>query len=181
MRPFKQSASREKHPRSGQTIFALLGSLAIGLIAGCSSYQAPSLQVLDARVIEQTPEGAVVQFTIQATNQNNNPLPLRDVEYSLSLGGEQVFTGIRSPEATIRQSGTQQFTLPAAVKASVLPPAGSTTPYRLSGSLTYITPGAFAELLFDTGVRRPSTPLSGEGTLEWPGSLSSAPATPARP
>lgn len=144
---------------------ACLFAAALGL-GGCSSYTAPTLEVLDARVVERTEEGAIVQFVVKATNQNNNPLPLRDTRYTLELNGEQVFSGIRSPEATLRRQGEQQVVLPAAVPNSMLGSlADGTARYRLSGSLMYVTPGAFAELLFDTGVRRPSVGFSDEGTL----------------
>lgn len=126
------------------------------------------MQVLDARVIERTADGAVVQFTIEARNGNNNPLPLREATYSLDLNGQTVFTGIRSAECTLRQSGVQQFVLPAAVKASSLASMGGAVRYRLAGSLTYVTPGAFAELLFDSGVARPSAGFSGEGEIDLP-------------
>jgi hypothetical protein len=44
--------------------------------------------------------------------------------------------------------------------------------YRLSGNVQYVTPGAFAEVLFDTGVRRPKTAFVQEGTID----LSAAPS-----
>jgi hypothetical protein len=147
----------------------LLTTLALG--AGCSSYAPPAMTVTDARVTDRTDEGVAVAFVLDATNSNDDALPLRETTYSLELDGQSVFKGIRSAEATLRRRGTQQVVLPAGIPHALLP-AGGTVHYRLSGSIEYITPGAFAEVLFDTGVRRPDASFSQEGTID----LSAAPS-----
>jgi hypothetical protein len=43
---------------------------------------------------------------------------------------------------------------------------GRAVPYRLSGTLQYITPGALAELLFDTGVSQPDVSFVQSGTID---------------
>jgi hypothetical protein len=131
------------------------------------------MTVADARVTERSDEGMAVVFTLDAANANQEAVPLREATYSLELEGKPVFRGVRSAEATLRSRGTQQFALPAAFPLSMLPASGAVR-YRLSGSIEYITPGAFAEVLFDTGVRRPDASFVEEGVID----LSAAPSRP---
>lgn len=140
------------------------------MLTGCSSYTAPTLHVADARLTDRTEHGVALAFVMEATNDNPEPLPLRRAAYSLELDGKRVFHGVRSAEATLRQNGTHRIVLPAGVAASEAP--AGVVRYRLSGDVQYVTPGAFAEVLFDTGVRRPRTAFVQEGTID----LSAAPS-----
>ena len=144
---------------------ALAIALAVGLLAGCSSYSAPKLNVVEAAITQRTAEGAVVRFTLDAENTNQVELPLKSISYRLSLNGQEVFRGFRSPEATLRRLGTQQITLPTVVRLEDQALLEGPVRYRLDGTLTYITPGSVAEILFDAGVRRPSVGFRDAGTL----------------
>lgn len=123
--------------------------------------------------MQQSAEGLVVTFQMKAENRNAEPLPLRDVKYSLSLGGKEVFRGKRSAEATIRRYGTQEFTLPIAVPlgagSSLAQAPGGEVAYGFRGSVEYELPGSIAEVLFDTGLRRTSAGFSEEGRLDFSG------------
>jgi hypothetical protein len=135
---------------------------------GCESYSAPVLSVAKAEPTERTQDGAAMLFTLDARNDNDEPLPLREVEYRVDLDGKEVFHGSRSAEATLRRVGIQQLRLPAAVPitqdtSSVV--AGPVR-YRLTGSLYYITPGRLAETLFDAGVHKPSVSFNFEGDID---------------
>jgi hypothetical protein len=146
---------------------AIALGLATLVLAGCSSYRAPTLTVTDAALAERNEEGTVVKFTINAAHDNDNPLPLREARYVLELNGKQVFSGVRSAQCTLSRFGSQQFIIPAVVPAAQLAElTGENVSFHISGTLTYITPGAFAELLFDTGVSRPSVGFSDQGTLD---------------
>lgn len=137
------------------------------LVGGCTTYQAPKLTVREAAISSVTEEGMVVEFTIDAENANDVELPLVVVSYRLTLNGREVFRGVRSPEASLRRLGTQQIVLPAVINIdestdALEPPIE----YRLEGRLTYITPGSIAQLLFDSGVRRPRARFRSTGTLQ---------------
>lgn len=140
----------------------------LALLAACTSYRAPAFTVVDVRQTERTAQGVAMLFTLDAKNDNDVGLPLRDVTYTVELGGKRVFSGTRSGESTLRRLGTQQVTLPAVVNlaSSDSPPVTGRVPYRISGSVTYITPGQIAEILFDTGVRVPTAGFSGNGEVE---------------
>lgn len=142
-------------------------------LVGCATYKDPQLSVAEARATERTPDGTAVLFTIDAKNDNDEPLPLREVQYRLELNGRAVFSGVRSAEATLRRRGVQQFTLPASVSSAGDAAPSGPSRYVLSGVLYYITPGQLAETLFDAGVRTPSVSFRLDGEVD----LSAAPFT----
>ncbi len=148
--------------RCASIILSLIG--AAGLV-GCSSVQTPTIQVVDARVVEQTPEGVTLEFTLEGNNPNSASLPLREVSYALEVDGRRVFSGRRSAEATLRRLGDQRFLLPAVVPSSDATGSLEGSEYRLAGTAVYLAPGAIAEILFDSGLSRPTVSFAGTGTL----------------
>jgi LEA14-like dessication related protein len=136
------------------------------LLAGCSAYRAPTLNVRKAAITNVTEEGVVIRFTLDAENTNGVELPLKKITYRLYLDGREVFKGIRSPEATLRRLGSQSITLPAVVTVDEqINKLQGHVRYRIEGTLSYITPGSVAQILFDAGVRRPTVGFSDRGTL----------------
>ena len=137
------------------------------LAGGCRSTSAPRLEHAAASMQERTADGVAMLFTLDAYNDNDSPLPLRDVQYSVTLDGREIFRGKRSAEATLRRKGVQQLHLPAviALRPGEAPPSGVSN-FRLRGTLTYVTPGKVAELLFDTGVRVPTAGFETTGQID---------------
>jgi hypothetical protein len=155
----------------------------MGALGGCTSYRPPSLSVAGVAVTERTEAGVVLEFTLNATNVNSVALPLREMRYSLELDGREVFRGYRSPEATLRRYGQQHLKVPAAIalEPGQAPPSGAVK-YTLEGTLTYLVPGEFAQVLFDADVRRPKVRFSQKGTLDMGDAIDpSGPAAPAAP
>ncbi len=154
-------------------------------LAGCTSYAPPKLEVVEAALAAETPDGLVISFALDAANDNAVELPLRQVRYRLALDGRRVFEGVRSPEATLRRYGSQRIVFPAVV---ALGPegdtgAGRTRPtgevaYRLEGELMYTTPGQIARILFDAGVSRPSVAFAREGRIDLGAPPAPAPSGP---
>ena len=140
------------------------------LLPACSAYETPRFEVVGVRETDRTAEAAVLTFTLAATNRNEVELPLRETTYTLTLDGTRVFEGERSAAATVRAFGTQAFTLPATVPADRFDltrlDEGGALPYRLEGVVSYQTPGEFAEVLFDAGVRRPKAPIVVRGIID---------------
>lgn len=138
------------------------------LLTGCgASYSAPKLRVTNATVTERTDAGVVLNITVEADNANEEALPLREVRYDVFVGDRKVFSGNRSPEATLRRFGTQQVTLPAviALAPGESAPAGSAN-YRIQGTLVYVTPGSIAEILFENDIRKPTISFSDGGQVD---------------
>lgn len=137
---------------------------ALAILAGCSGYRDPELRVVQTNVRDRTADGVVVDVTIEASNANGVELPLKEVRYDLLVGGQRVFSGFRSPEATLRRYGTQQIRLPASVPADLA--AGGSAGYEVRGVLEYTTPGEIAEILFENDLRRPKVSFAQTGTID---------------
>ncbi len=140
-------------------------------LVGCQSQPAPRLEVTDVAITEQTEGGLVVTFRVRADNRGDEAMPLRTVHYSMSVDGRQAFSGQRIAEATVRRHGSQEFVLPVALtlgEGKDLPaaPTGQ-VPYVLSGTVEYEVRGSIAEVLFDTGIRRPTASFSESGRLDF--------------
>lgn len=165
--------NRRNPNRSTQAIpsfsgFACVGLALAGLVlvsAGCSSAPPPQLRDATVRAAERTDAGQVLEFRILADNPGPEALPLREIDYTLSINGREVFKGRRSAEATLRRFGTQEIRIPAVIPAGSNGIPSGEVDYTLVGSLTYISPGALAETLFDAEIRRPSVSFNARGTL----------------
>jgi len=137
---------------------------------GCSSYQSPTFRVVSVSETDRSDEAVVLSFGIEATNRNEEAVPLQRAEYALTLDGVQVFEGTRIARVTAPRFGEQVLELPAVVPASLVPPGrfdeSGAMRYVLRGTVEYQTPGRFSEFLFDLNVRRPKARLDLGGTLE---------------
>lgn len=138
-------------------------ALALG---GCSSYSDPTLRVAGAGVTDEGTGALVLNVTIAAQNRNHVELPLREIDYTVSIDGREVFHAVRSPEATLRRLGEQTFTVPAVVTYSGERPKGLHE-FEIEASVKYVTPGELAQALFDTGVRRPTVRFTDRGRVEF--------------
>lgn len=151
----------------GVCLFGMVVAGGLSIAGGCSTYSAPGLVVSGVRIADRTEAGIVLDFELEATNRNEIELPLREVRYSLSLDGKEVFRGVRSPEASLRRLGTQRIHVPAVVPASDV--TAGTARYVLAGDLGYTTPGQLAQVLFDIKVRRPNVSFREEGNVDLAG------------
>lgn len=150
----------------GRTLNLLLLLPLLALQTGCGlTGTRPSLEVSDARVAARTQEAILLEFAVEGKNMGDEPLPLRNVEYALSIDGRVVFRGSRAGERTLPAEGMQTVVLPASVRLEDLPDDGSVR-YVLSGLIEYSKPGALADVLFDAKLVRPKAPFSDRGVIE---------------
>jgi hypothetical protein len=136
---------------------------AAALLGGCATERPPVIAMSDAVPPIYSDAGTdgsrVVLVTLDIRNDNPEGLPLDTIDYAMEAGGGRVFSGRRACEQTLRPESTHQVRVPAVV------PAGQSGRFRLVGSMTYLTPGRFAETLFDAGLRVPSVSFTVEGDL----------------
>jgi hypothetical protein len=142
--------------------------MVLAILSGCSGITSPRLSVAEVVPGERSDDGLALKFVLNGENDNDVGLPLRTVQYRVELAGQEVFSGTRSPEATLRRLGVQQITLPAVVRLADHPGIASRgrVPYRINGTITYVAPGQIAEVLFDAGVRVPKTSFSASGEVD---------------
>lgn len=148
-----------------QAAFALLGALA-PVMGACSGPRAPTFEPVGVTAISERDGELELIFAINAANDNPDPLPLKRASYTLWLDGEPVYSGVRSPETTLSAYSTHTFELPALAPLSYAQRTAP-APYRLSGTVSYVTPGKLAETLFESGVRQPEAPINVVGTIDF--------------
>jgi len=136
----------------------------VSVLSGCSSTRAPSFVAVGVREVEHSNERSVIEFVVEATNPNKEPIPLRQVYYTVELDGVEVFTGVRTPQTTLHTYSSHTFTLPAVLPLDALSGSGEVS-YSLVGTVQYIPPGRLAEVLFDAKVKVPEAPLELSGTI----------------
>lgn len=141
-----------------------IGTAAILLVGGCSKAMAPSFRAVGVREIQQSNERSIIEFSIEASNPNKEPIPLRQIHYAVELDGVEVFRGVRSPEITLHTYSSQMFTLPAVIPMDALSGNGEVS-YALLGSAQYIPPGRLAEVLFDAELKVPEVSMNLTGTI----------------
>jgi hypothetical protein len=146
---------------------ALLCVVLMSLTTGCSFQPPPTIEVGEARLIDNGGEAARCEIDLALSNPGDEPLELLTFEYVVTINGESAYHGRRSAEATLSGEGVRVITLPAVVERSLLARGeGGRTQWAISGSLLYVTPGRIAELLLDSGVRKPTVGFSGRGAAQ---------------
>jgi hypothetical protein len=142
---------------------ALVGLVVLAPLVGCSSVSPPHVSVGEARV-SQSEAGSLLLIELNTENPNREPLPLREVRYSVDVNGTRVFEGLRSAESTLRRYGTRTIVLPVS-----LPPGSpgyvTSGTYSVRGELMYKEPGALAQTLLDAEIVDPTVSFSGEGSF----------------
>lgn len=152
----------------------LLVILLSGLLplAGCTNFKPPSIELSNVRLVERTDEAAAFHFDLVLENPNDEPIELREFRYELSLDDGQVYQGRRAAFSTLHPSAVDdlslEMSLPAVVRFDQLD--GAALPddlaYQLSGTLLYLTTGELAEILLDTGVKKPRVRFAMSGRLD---------------
>jgi LEA14-like dessication related protein len=143
----------------------LLIAASILSLGGCSSYKDPSVKIIGASVVETSGEAMTLRIAADLTNPNDEPLKLLTFSYHVDVDGHRVYRGVRAAEATLAANEQRQVSLPAVVRFADLHGSPTSQPvnaeYTVSGSLQYVTPGEIAQILFDSGVRKPKTGFRG--------------------
>ncbi|MEC9374476.1 MAG: LEA type 2 family protein [Planctomycetota bacterium] len=153
---------------SAGRILTLVITLTASLPAfGCAFSDPPTFEVVRAEITEESEDGFVVTFTLRGDNSRDVALPLRRINYSVSLDGERVFEGRRDAEATLPRKGSQFIQLPAAVPADIRTADSlrGEIPFSINANLTYLAPGLLAEVLFDSKVVQPTVNFVERGVL----------------
>ena len=147
----------------------IMAILAVMALSGCNVLQPPAVQVQDVAQIETTSDGTVLNFRLAMGNPNSESLQLLEVSYELIVDGQVVYEGRRAAQRTLGPRTEAEMELPAVIPFARIGwgeeslPRGA--PYHLRGTLQYVTPGYIAEILFDTGVRRPRIAFADQGEI----------------
>jgi LEA14-like dessication related protein len=137
---------------------------ALLISTGCSRVKAPRFESMGVKQLEQTDSRTVYAFVVKATNPNKEPIPLKEVTYTVTLDRTHTFNGVRSPETTLHTYGEHIFELPAVFDISPNDLTG-TLDYKLQGSVKYLKPGKLNEVLFDSKVSVPKADFTLRGKV----------------
>ena len=145
----------------------VLASLAV--LTGCSSYRAPRITLGSVSVAEITDEALALQINLDLQNPNTTALGLDELRYTITVDGTLAFVGRRAAGRTLSSLETRRLTLPGVIDFETIGWSPSSGPrqvrYTVRGSLWYQTPSEIAQLLFDTGMRRPKVRFGIDGQL----------------
>ena len=133
-------------------------------LGGCSKAVAPTFAAVGVREVQHDGDRSVIEFLIEATNPNQDPIPLRQVHYTVKLDGQEVFSGVRSPETTLHTYSSHVFELPAVLELGSFSGLGVVN-YTIVGTVQYIPPGQLSEVLFDAEIKVPEAILNLSGTI----------------
>lgn len=143
--------------------------LALALLAstpllGCSGGTAPRFDLVSVRTLERSDEGEVIALTVRGENPNDYEIDLRRADYRVLADGVEVFRAKQSAEIGLPRYGRVDMELLAAFPLEQAPAEGSTI--TIEGTVGYLTPGPFAETLYDNRLRQPSARLKGSAPLQ---------------
>lgn len=142
-----------------QFLLILLGAT---VLAGCGTPGSPRGRVLDAALVEETPDGARIEFVVELVNPRQEHYPLVEARYSLDVDGAGTFRFTEYPTEALPAQETQRLLLAGALPATDL--SGKT--WQVRGAVSYQPGGEFRQVLTDSGVPLPVIRFDGEGTLE---------------
>ncbi len=134
------------------------------LLGGCSGLQGidqPTVEVVDAQVVEQSAQGARVVVLLRVTNPNAEELPMPRVTCDLDVVGGGRFTFTDVPYATAPGGGSQVLSVPA----GLLGPSAVGKRYTVRGTVVFEPEGQLRRVFTDTGLPLPRASFAGEGVL----------------
>ena len=137
-------------------------------LGGCFFETPPNVSVTGLDVLavgaSDTPS-AKLSVNLQLENPTPEPIQLEIYNYTVmveSEGERSRWTGVWSALRTLPAGQTVSMSIPA-----VVPYTFSQSPekaeWRVSGTISYKAPGRLAQILFDTGFRRPEHQFNGRG------------------
>lgn len=161
---------RSLPPFPQSLIRCLLAALLVAVwLPGCTMLQPPDLETHGAVLTELSDDAAVFNFRVAMNNPNDDSLQLLEMIYELRIDGEPVYEGRRAVQRTLGPRTEAAMELPAVIPFTRVGWTEASRPdsvrYDLRGRLQYVTPGYIAEILFDTGVRRPRVSFSSTGDV----------------
>ena len=146
-------------------LLTLLLFTGIGLF-GCG-VRAPMTQFTSSTITNRTPEAIEMDVEFEISNTNDLPIRLMMYNYAVTADGRTVFIGKSDAQLTIPRWSTTRSSIPVVIRKDAITDPESVT-WKLSGSLGYVPPSAFAEALRTSGLWETSTRLNAQGVFSIP-------------
>lgn len=147
-----------------------LGALACLMVCqgGCLFETPPNVKVRGVHILEVgTAESPSVKLGVELTLENptQEPIQLEEYDYQViveSEGQRERWSGSWSALRTLPSGDNVEMVVPAVVPYTFVN-SPETASWRVSGTISYKAPGRLAQILFDSGFRRPKHGFSGRG------------------
>ena len=143
------------------------------MLSGCQFDSPPMIDVKNARwfaIGDSEPSHVQMVIDLELENRQEEPIQLEEFEYTFitrtAEGEKESWSGAWLALRTIPADSKIMIAIPA-----VVPAPADEIEWQVRGDLSYKAPGRWAQILFDTGLRRPSTGFSGSGTAPRPEDL----------
>ncbi len=141
----------------------MLGSAAA--LTGCSFDTPPNISVEEVKWVtrgESTPPFIELSVEMMLQNPTDEPIQLETFEYTFRTDDGGQWKGAWSALRTLPPRASVPMQVPAIVEE--MPDEDvQKTGWKVSGTISYKAPGRWAQILFDTGFRRPTHDFSGRG------------------
>ncbi len=132
----------------------------------------PGARVLGVEVTQQSPQGVRLDVVVELENPSDEPLPLVESEYTLTIDSVGEFESADRPHRTMPtarrgdngEPGRQVIRLPVAYAMPGHSPLGMT--YRVEGSVSYRPPGEIRALLSEAKLPLPTVTFNGSGLVQ---------------
>ena len=151
--------------QTSKALLLVLVTIILCVLQGCQFDSPPVVEVKGARwfaLSQSEPRHVQLEIDLELENVQDEPVQLEKFEYTFrsttSDGQKDSWSGIWLPLRTIPPNMKINLTVPAVVEVSE-----SEIEWEIRGDLSYKAPGRWAQILFDTGLRTPSTGFKGTG------------------
>ena len=138
------------------------------LLGGCFFETPPNVNVTGMHVLAvgaSDSPSVKLGVDIQLQNPTDEPIQLEVYDYTVRVNAEgerSQWSGTWSALRTLPPGKTVDMSIPAVVPYN-FSEAPEKAEWRVSGSISYKAPGRLAQILFDTGFRRPEHQFNGRG------------------
>ncbi len=151
--------------RGGLLVLVVLAGL-----SGCAGFRDPTVSVTAVTLTDVTDDALALSFVMDLANPNTAAVPLHEFRYTLAIDGKEVYAGRRAGGVTLSAVDSRLVSLPAIVPFELVGWTPGTVPasvdYTFTGRLQYNAPNRLAQLLLDTGTRRPKVAFAAHGKLQ---------------
>lgn len=129
------------------------------LAAACGT--PPGIRVTGVDVVEVGKDTSELAVRLEVQNTTGAPIRIDTWQYGLDVRGQRVYSGEWVAAITVPPESRILTAIPAVVPNANAPAADAA--WHIDGSIRYLEPSRFSQLLYDLGLNRPSAGFSGNG------------------
>ncbi len=130
--------------------------------------RAPVSQFTKSKIMRSTPEAVVIEAEFEISNTNDEPLQLKNFNYTVTSGSQLLYKGLAAAQQTVPRWSSIQCRIPIVIRRNDFA-SNSPVAWKLIGTLAYIPPTALSQTLLKSGWWKPTMRVQGHGAFDMPG------------